>query len=401
MRARRTLVFLLIAACGGSSHDNTPDAASSGADAPNGPPDAPACTPAIPTKLIMAAGGVEHPSSTNGLVLTESGELAAFFQSQTNGESAQIWDGTSWTTHVVFATSNGGVAGFAVTEADGHAAYMATPSDATPDSNKLRLWMQLASGDFATGQTVTGLTATANVFAAHYNPSTQVMSAAGGDGNEKQVYSYERAATGNWTVQYVHTVNGATTLANVAGVGAFADGTAGIVTVGTEGVWLYRRSGTTWSAAKQLVTSQTNTRGVAEFPSGGSTASHAVVVYVPPATSQPRVVFASTTDGTPTGDTLVSATINNFDAQVVFDPGAATGTILFYDYQSGQAWTAAFDGTSVAPAKQLRPDLVFEGEPRLVQHPCGGLMIMHATRAPTDAPGSASLEIEPLATFAP
>jgi hypothetical protein len=399
MRDPKLLVLVFAAACGGGHGNTSPDAAGSGADAR--PPDAPSCQPGVPAKLILASGGTELPSWTNGLVLTESGELAAFFENQAGGESAQIWDGTSWTTRVAYASSNGGLSGAAATEADGRPAWMATPSDPTPDAGKLRLWVQLSTGEFATGQTVTGLSGTGNVFAAHYDATTQVMSAAGGDGNEKTVYSYERSAAGDWTVRSVHSVTTQLALANAAGVGAFTDGTAGVVTVGSEGVWLYRRSGTNWAGYQQLVSSQTNTRGVAEFPSAASTATHAVVVYMPYPGNQPRVVFASTTDGTPTGDALLAATLQDLDAQIVFDPGAATGTILLYDYNSGQAWTAAFDGTAVAPVKQLRPDLVFEGEPRLVQHPCGGLMLMHATRAPTDAPGSASLEIEPLATFAP
>jgi hypothetical protein len=49
----------------------------------------------------------------------------------------------------------------------------------------------------------------------------------------------------------------------------------------------------------------------------------------------------------------------------------------------------------------LRADLVFDSRPHLVYHPCGGFMILHSTRAVTDAVGSEDAVFEPLSTFWP
>lgn len=358
--------------------------------------------PALPTSMVLAPGGTVAPVYAGPAVLTSTGELTVFAYDGANGQAARIWDGTQWITKSVYTGTNGGFGRIAAAEIAGHAALFATVSDMTSDSDKLRYWSQLANGTFATGQRV-GNVATEEARFTRYNPTTQVLSVAGGD-QSHTVNSYERNAAGTWTVASV-TVQPGIGSFWAAGVGALADGTAVIAGTGTSGFFLYRRTGTSWSQFMPLASGAVYDAHI-EFPPATATGASAIALYTDPVTNHPRGRFVDAATGTPSGAAdLISQAINfsAADSEVVYEPGTARGKILLVDsnFQQPRAWIVAFEGTSFAPAQELRPDLVFETRPHLIYHPCGGYQILHVTRSATDAPATKPLLLESLATFAP
>ena len=54
---------------------------------------------------------------------------------------------------------------------------------------------------------------------------------------------------------------------------------------------------------------------------------------------------------------------------------------------------------SFDPAEELRPDLVFDGIPRLLHHSSGGFLILHVSRSPAVPAGSRPAVLESLADF--
>jgi hypothetical protein len=370
----------------GGGDDDAPDAAAVDGE--------PACFPAMPTPVGVESGFAAIFAGDP--VLTSTGDLAVFV-SPTNDREARIWNGQEWTSHVVFSNSNGGWSAHTAGEIDGHLAYLASIDNGSSDDSKLRVWEQLDSGDFATGQLVPGLPAsTALATFARYAPATSVLSAAGADGNFTSLYSYQHSGT-TWTTQNVHFAAGGQI--DAAGVGALTDGTAIVSSSGSEGLWLHRRTGVTWSPYRQLA-SGVVIAGHVEFPPDGATGGSAIGVYVDPTTNHPRGVFASVTDGTPSGAAdLVTTGVLNLWSDIVYAPDGDSGVILIWDDNAYKAWLVAFEGTSFLPAQELHPDRVFEARPRLLAHPCAGVLILHTSRLPTDPANSAEARIEPLATF--
>ncbi|HVK76868.1 MAG TPA: hypothetical protein VM734_26260, partial [Kofleriaceae bacterium] len=256
-----------------------------------------------------------------------------------------------------------------------------------------------ASGDFAAGQVVQIAPNDVDVATvARYSPTSSVLAAAGMTGDFRTLLSYERGPTGSWAVQFVDAV--ATQFGSVYadGVGTLADGTAVITSHGAEGLILHRRTGLQWSDYRTLVAGEVIAGAVA-FPPAGSPAPFAVAVYQRSGTQAQRGALVSLTDGTASADTELLPVGGIDYSEVAFDPDGTRGTILLVDADGRRAWIATFEGAAFTTATELRPDRVFETGPHIVQHPCGGTMILHVTRAPTDAEWSAPAVLEPLADF--
>lgn len=404
MRAIRFTVCLsslvLAAACGGSDADDDAVDATP-ADGP-APIDAPSCVPAVPSSMVLAPTDTMAPRYAMLATLTSTGEVAVVGYDGVSGEAARWWDGTQWRTSPVFGNTNGGFGRMALGELAGRAVVFANVSDTSSDSDTLRYWSQLESGAFATGQRI-GTVESAEVRVSRYDPATQVLSAAGGD-QSHTLESYERNAAGTWTVAQV-AYRGAPGSFYAAGVGTLADGTAAIAGTGTGDFALYRRTGQQWNLYRTLVAGDVYAAQLA-FPTPGATGTAAVAVYADPQTNHPRGLFVDLATGTPSGASdLIPQAINisAIDASIVFEPGTSRGKILLVDdnFNAPRAWIIGFEGTSFTAAQELRPDRVFETNPRLFYHPCGGYQLLHVSRAPTDASGSAPLLLEALATFAP
>lgn len=334
--------------------------------------------------------------------LTSTGELAVIGYDGVNGQAARWWNGTQWTTSPVFGNTNGGFGRMALGELAGRAVVFGDVSDQSSDSDKLRYWMQLESGAFATGQRIGNVTS-AEVRVSRYDAAAQVLSAAGGD-QSHTLESYERNAAGTWTVaQVAYRPEPGSFYA--AGVGVLADGTAAIAGTGTGGFALYRRTGQQWNLHRTLASGEVYAAQLG-FPTAGATGTAAVAVYGDPQTNHPRGLFVDLATGAPTGASdLIPQTIgiSAIDASIVFEPGTNRGKILLVDdnFNAPRAWIIGFEGTAFTAAQELRPDRVFEANPRLFYHPCGGYYLLHVSRAPTDADGTAPLRFEPLATVAP
>lgn len=409
MRAARVCwsLFTLLSvtsACGGADGGDAVDAATDGTAAPDAPAelDAPACTPAAPTPTVLAATDPMAPRFTSLLTLTSTGEVAVVGYDGASGQAVRWWNGSQWMTSPVFGDTNGGFGRMALGELAGRAVVFADVSDQSSDSDKLRYWSQLASGAFSTGQRI-GAVTSAEVRATRYDPATQVLAAAGGD-QSHTLESYERNAAGTWTVAQV-AFRGTAGSFYAAGVGVLADGTAAIAGTGTGGFALYRRTGQQWGLYRTLVSGDVFAAQLA-FPTVGATGSTAVAIYGDPQTNHPRGLFVDLATGQPSGagDLIPQAiNISAVDASIVFEPGTDRGKILLVDdnFNAPRAWIVGFEGTAFTAAHELRPDRVFETFPRLIYHPCAGYQILHVSRAPTDAAGTAPLLLEPLATFAP
>lgn len=405
MRAARacwslSTLLIVTSACGGADGGDAADAATT-PDAP-GEPDAPACTPVAPTSTVLAATDAMAPALTSLVTLTSTGEVAVVGYDGANGEAVRWWNGSQWITSPVFGNTNGGFGRMALGELAGRAVVFADVSDQSSDSDKLRYWSQLASGAFATGQRIANVTS-AEVRATRYDPATQVLAAAGGD-QSHTLESYERNAAGTWTVAQVD-FRGTAGSFYAAGVGVLSDGTAAIAGTGTGGFALYRRTGQQWGLYRTLVGGDVYAAQLA-FPTAGALGTAAVAIYGDPQTNHPRGLFVDLATGQPSGaGDLIPQAINvsAVDASIVFEPGTNRGKILLVDdnFNAPRAWIVGFEGTAFTPAQELRPDRVFETFPRLIYHPCAGYEILHVSRAPTDAAGTAPLLLEPLATFAP
>lgn len=394
------VVALAASACGGAGGtdpgvDASPPVDATEVDAP------PVCMPALPSSMVLAPGATIAPAFMGPAVLTSTGELAVFLYDGANGEAARFWDGTQWTTQPVYTETNGGFGRFAVGEVAGRATLFANLFDQSSDSGMLRTWTQLESGAFATGQRIAGVM-TEEARVTRYSPTTQVLSVAGGD-QSHTLNSYERNAAGTWTVATVANQPGPGSI-YAAGVGTLADGTAAIAGTGTSGFLLYRRTGTSWAQYRTLATGAIYDAHL-EFPPAGTTGNAAVGLYQDPITNHPRGVFVDLTTGMASGatDLLQLSDFSPIASEIVYEPGTARGKILLIDgnFQAPRAWIVGFEGTSFAPAQELRPDRVFEARPHLFYHPCGGYQILHVTRAPTDAANTKPLLLESLATFAP
>jgi hypothetical protein len=411
MSFSRALGLGLLVACGGGS--KAPSDSGKPADAPidavNGTEAPPACMPAVPASTVIAVGSADTPANVNNLVLTSSGEVAVFFYDNANGESARTWENGEWTTHTMYTGTNGGFGGNLATEVAGRPAYFSTVSDQTSDSNKLRDWLQLSTGSFATGARVDdSLTTPSEATHARYSTTSSVLAVAADD-EEQTVYSHELNSAGTWTTQQVSF----TSLANetrAAGIGTLTDGTA-VIAVATvmpagdqgSGLELYRRTGVAWSPYKSFATGNISTAFV-ELPPDGGSGTSGVAVYEDPTTFHPRGLFFDTTSGTPgnAADLMTSSIGSYFYSQIVYDSTGTGGKILLISMDSVPlAWIVPFQGTSFSPAEELRPDLVFDAQPFLVYHPCGGFMILHVTRTSAAAAGSEPAVLEPLSTFAP
>ncbi|MBK9034914.1 MAG: hypothetical protein IPL61_27230 [Myxococcales bacterium] len=403
-------LVLTAGACGSPDGGDTADAATAadgaidGASAVDAPVevDAPACLPALPSSLVLAATDPMPPTYTSLATLTSTGELAVLGYDGANGEAVRWWDGSQWMTSPVYGNTNGGFGRLALGELAGRAVVFGDVSDQSSDSDKLRYWMQLASGAFATGQRVGNVTA-GEVRATRYDAATQVLSAAGGD-QSHTLESYERNAAGTWTVAQVASRSTSGSL-YAAGIGVLADGTAAIAGTGTDGFVLYRRTGLQWGPYRTLASGGIYAAQLA-FPAAGATGTAAVAIYGDPQTNHPRGLFVDLATGAPTGagDLIPQAIgISAVDSTIAFEPGTDRGKILLVDdnFNAPRAWIIGFEGTAFTAAQELRPDRVFETFPRLVYHPCGGYQVLHVSRAPTDAAGTAPLRFEPLATFAP
>lgn len=397
-------VVAFAGACGGSDGGDASDAAVDGAEVVDGPAaiDAPACVPALPSSTVLAASDPMTPRYASLATLTSTGELAVLGYDGVSGQAVRWWNGAQWTTSPVVGNVNGGFGRMALGELAGRAVVFGDLSDQSSDSDKLRYWMQLESGAFATGQRI-GSVESAEVRVSRYDAATQVLSAAGGD-QSHTLESYERNAAGTWTVAQV--ANRATAGSfYAAGVGTLTDGTAVIAGTGTGGFALYRRTGTQWNLHRTLASGDVFAAQLG-FPTAGATGTAAVAVYLDPQTNHPRGLFVDLATGMPSGaGDLIPQAINiaAIDASIVFEPGTNRGKILLVDdnFNAPRAWIVGFEGTAFTAAQELRPDRVFESTPRLLYHPCGGYQLLHVSRAPTAAEGTAPLLFEALATFAP
>jgi hypothetical protein len=387
---------------------NAPDGAA--ADVPPAPDaadavttDAMTCSPAVPTPTILAAGGTERPTGVHDVILTSSGELAVFFQQQAGGEGAFTWNGAAWTSHMVVPPSNGGVGSDAVGEVAGRPVRFATTSDPTNPTQAPRFWLQLSDGSFAAGQTITGFPM-GSVWLTRWSAGASLLSAAGLDASHRVVSYLERNASGSWTVGQVSAITTTIGVMYPAGVGTLADHTAFAAVNGTPGLQLFRRAGISWSLLRTFVpvsgSSVVRWAYTAAPPEGSS--AQAVALYTDPTTGALTGLHWSLTDGSPTGSsTLLPTVIQDPLVDIVYRPDGASGYLLVFDSNARTAWIIGFEGTAFAAPQALRPDLTYDARPRLLYHPCGGFMVLHVARAPSDAPNSAPLVLEDLHAFAP
>jgi|GEM_PF-2343158 len=397
------VLALALAACGGDDGGSAVDVDAS--PTVDGGPEVdapPACLPALPSAMVIPAGGSMAPASGGLAMMTSTGGLAVYGYDSALHQVVRSWDGTQYATHAVMSDVNGGFGRIALGEVDGRVVVLGDVSDSSTDSDKLRAWIQLGSGAFATGERIANVVS-AEVRSTRFDPSTHVLAAAGGD-QSHSLLSFERTAAGTWLVGSVAQQSGPGSL-YAAGVGTFTDGTAAIAGTGTQGFNLYRRSGTQWSFYRTLASGEVWDARL-EFPPPGATGTVAVGVYRDPISHHPRGVFVDLATGMPIGasDLLPEAVnVAAVDSTVVFEPGTARGKILFVDdsFNQPRAWIVSFEGASFTPAQALRPDLVFGTYPHLFYHPCGGYQILHVSRAPTAPADSAPMLLEPLATFAP
>jgi hypothetical protein len=401
-------VGIFLAACGGGGNSKTVDAPLANVDARvDAPIDTPACAPAVPTmSTVIAPGGTVSASFVYGMEITSSGELVVLTYDGANGDEALQWQNGAWMPHSIYTGANGGAGSLSpLTEFAGKAAYIANISDASADSGYLRMWLQLDTGAFALPQRVDA-TNRSVATRARYSTAHQVLSVSGDDNLGHVVYSYERTAAGAWTAQPVafSTITGQTVKS--AGVGTFSDGTAAVaVRDSVNGFVLYRRTGTNWTQYRML--SAAVSSGQVVFPPDGTTGPGLALYTIGNAPNNIHGEFVSTADGTPTGSSDFGISIQQYaeTAEVVYDPAGTGGKILVHADSTGpggnRSWIVNFTNNQFAAAQEVRPDLVFDSAPHLIYHPCGGYMILHASRASTDAANSEPVVLEPLSTFAP
>ncbi|HEY4240563.1 MAG TPA: hypothetical protein VGM88_12145 [Kofleriaceae bacterium] len=389
----------LLAACGGGGGSTDHPDAAPGSDA--GSADAAIDTPPAcvePASQVLPADPNTNLAYATGMRLFSNQHAAIYFFDDTPGEKARIWDGTAWTTHQVYGAASGFFGLFGFTEIDGRATLFANIDDQTSDSGKLRYWEQLESGDFASGATIPNV-AGFEARMARYTASTQVLAIAGDD-QATTLQSYERNASGTWTVETVASLQTPSNLYAV-GLGLLADGTSAIAAQSTSGLELYRRASGVWHPYQTLAGGNVPSARV-EFPPDGAPAdAPAIAVYTDPSTGHPRGLFIDRATGLPSGATDLVAQSIGFsgpNVSIAFEPDGKTGKILIVTGNNAP-WLVSFENGQFTPAQELRPDLVFDGVPALFYSACGEYLLLHDTRAPTDDPGSADLILEPLASF--
>lgn len=397
---KRYVLLLSLAACGGGGGGTGDDIVDAAANGDSGTtPDAGSCT--LGSSRVLEPGGLIQPAYVYGAEAMSNGEVAILAFDGANGAAALTWDGNMWAPHSVYTNTSGGFGGFAFGELAGEPAVFATIFDQSSDSGFLRMWLQLANGNFANGERIDPSSNATEAQFTRWSPSHQVLSVAA-DNQQNQVVSYERTIAGTWTIQPVAFLSGATET-YAAGVGELADGTAAIAVSSNSGFDLYRRTGQSWGLYHNLAGGAVYDAHV-EFPPEGSSAGDAVAIWTDYATGKLRGEMISLATGAPTGagDLLPDTNLSAHYSSIVFDADGSGGKILVVDgnFNTPRAWIVPFQGTSFEAAQELRPDLVFDGYPHLMWT-CDGYLIEHATRLPTDAFGTEPLMLEPLADFAP